>query len=317
MNDDARVPAPPPRVVAAAFSLAIDAVTVEVVVAFRAAGIRCILLKGPALARLLYEDGSDRPYGDVDLLVAPEDTPRAEQVLSGLDFVPPPDVVHFRPLHATSWRRGPLNVDLHENFVGIDRPSADVWTALTGATDRMIVDGVDVEVLGPAATAFQVALHAAQHGIRVAKPLRDLARALERFPESTWAAAASLADRLEATPAFATGLRLLPAGEVLADRLGLPRRRPAEVALRATTPAPVSRGFARLERTSGFAAKAALLVRELVPKAEFMRSRSRLARRGRVGLVAAYLWRPWWLLWHAGPALRAWRLAKKEARGGS
>jgi hypothetical protein len=275
MNDDPQVPAPPPRLVAAAISLGIDAVTAEVVQALHAAAIRSVLLKGPALVRALYADGADRPYGDIDLLVAPDDVPRAEQVLSELGFGPPPTIVHFSPRHAAGWRRGRLSVDLHHTFVGIDGPPADVWTALTHAT------------------------------------------ALERYSLSTWRAAAALADGLRATPAFATGLRLLPAGERLATELGLPRGRPAEVVLRAQTPRPLARGFARLERTASFRGKAALLLREFIPEPEFMRRSSKVARRGPAGLAAAYLGRPLWLIWHAGPALRAWRRAKKDAQADS
>jgi hypothetical protein len=305
-----------PGTAAAMVALALDAATAEVVQALRRERIRAVLLKGPALARLLYDSASERPYGDIDLLVDPREEQRAERVLMALGFAPPPDYVHQRPPHASSWRRGRdrVSIDLHRSLVGVGGPPQAVWKTLAADTDAMRVAGASVEVLNDSATAFQVALHAAQHGARIGKPLEDLTRALERFPEHTWTAAARMAEEMDAVPAFATGLRLVPVGAALADRLGLSRTRPPDVALRATTPPPVSRGFARLERTPGFSAKAVLVARELVPEVDFMRRSSRLARRGRLGLALAYAWRPWWLLWHAGPGLRAWRSAKKDAK---
>jgi len=57
------------RHLAAALSLHLDAVTAEVVEAFRAVGVRTILLRGPAVGKWLYQEVGDRSYVDVDLLV--------------------------------------------------------------------------------------------------------------------------------------------------------------------------------------------------------------------------------------------------------
>jgi hypothetical protein len=295
----------------AAFGLALDAAAAEVVQAFDDDGIRSILLRGPALSRL-YDRA--RPYGDVDLLVSPADARSAERILAALGFEPPPDIVHYRPPHADTWRRSDgMKVDLHRCLVGVAGEPAHIWDLLAKHTERIEVGGREVEVLDGPGQALELALHAAQHGVRVDKPLRDLTRALAQLPPDVWEAAAALAESLAATPAFSTGLRLLPAGRVIAARLGLPEATTAEIALRARTPVPMSRGFARLARTPGLRAKVALVARELVPEAEFMRIQSPLARRGRLGLLVAYLWRPLWLARHAIPALRAWRSAKRES----
>jgi hypothetical protein len=304
---------PPPNVRVAAAGLAVDAVTAEVTSALRRADIRSILLRGPALARLLYEDAL-RAYSDVDLFVAPDAVATAEGVLAEIGFEPSPNVVHLRPRHASTWRRPDrVNVDLHHTLVGVGQPSSHVWDALSAQTESLSVGGVTVEVLNPAASAMLVALHAAQHGVEVQRPMRDLERALARLPDEAWDTAASLARTLDATAAFATGLRLLPLGEHVAARLGLPQERSAEIALRARTPPPVSRGIMRLGKTRGVRAKAVLVARELVPETVFMRRQSTLARRGRLGLAAAYLYRPLWLVWHLVPAVRAWRRAQREA----
>jgi Uncharacterised nucleotidyltransferase len=61
------------RLVAAGVSLHLDAVTTEVVLALREAGIPSVLLRGPAIARWLYEDPTERSYVDTDLLGALDD----------------------------------------------------------------------------------------------------------------------------------------------------------------------------------------------------------------------------------------------------
>jgi hypothetical protein len=320
LNTDPMEPENPPQatdVMLVAAALVLDTAAAGVVAALSEGGVRSILLKGPATAQALYGDGTPRPYSDVDLLVAPWEWGHAGEILRELGFRRAPDIVHFRPAHAEPWRR-PLDgvaVDLHKDFVGVGRPAAEVWRQVARETEWLQVGECEFEVLSPPAAAFQLALHAAQHGVRTERPMRDLERALQRFSPEVWRAARLLAQRLDALPAFATGLRLHPAGRQLADQLGLANQTTPEVALRADTPLPVSRGLARLARTPGVRAKTALLARELFPTVEFMRIWAPLARRGRLGLLAAYAWRIPWLVWHGVPALRAWRRAKRKASG--
>lgn len=54
--------------------------------ALEAAGVRCLLLKGTALAYDLYESPSARSRGDSDLLVAPADLDRARAALAACGF---------------------------------------------------------------------------------------------------------------------------------------------------------------------------------------------------------------------------------------
>src|SRR3954467_5750138 len=73
------------RAAAVAGNLRIDAATAEVVRAFEAAGLRAVLLKGPALADW-YADDPTRSYLDSDLWVGPADVEAAGAVLAGLGF---------------------------------------------------------------------------------------------------------------------------------------------------------------------------------------------------------------------------------------
>jgi hypothetical protein len=302
---------------AMARTMGADRVTAEVVAAFRSAGIRSILLKGPALARWLYDNGSRREYVDADLLVSPQEFGRAEQVLARLGFAEVEEDMELPKrglVHAQAWERHPdlPPIDLHRTPFGVGVAPEEAWRALSGITETMAVAGTPVEVLSSPGRALVVALHAAQHRTEFAQPIEDLARAIERLPLEIWSEAAELAARLDATPTLAIGLRLLPDGVELAERLELVSAELIETAIRRGSPAEVALGFERLAQRSGLRAKLAMLARELVPTRSFMRWWSPLARRGWAGLALAYLWRPLWLLWQAGPSLRAWRRSRRE-----
>jgi Uncharacterised nucleotidyltransferase len=312
-----RDPASDAHLVGAALSLRADVLTREVVHALSAVGIEPILLRGPAIARLLYPEGAARTYGDVDLLIRTGDISSAEGVVSALGFedrTVSGVIEGDRPTYAHTWIRpgDAAVVDLHFTLSGAHAPPAEVWEICASEVERTSVGSIEVRVLRPPGQAVVVADHAAAHGVGVKKPLEDLTRALEQLPEETWREAAALAERLQATEAFAAGLRLLPTGEDLADRLALPRDVSVETALRASTAPPTALGFEWLSRTPGARPKIRFLARKLFPNADFMRAWSPLARRGRAGLVAAYAMRVFWLLRHALPGLIAWRRARTK-----
>jgi hypothetical protein len=295
---------------AVARRLVLEAATGEVWEALAADGVPSIVLKGPAVARWLYEDEPTRSYVDIDLLVAPDRFAEAGATLRRLGF----RRAHASE-HADVWARGAdgVVVDLHSYLVGAPR-GPDAWEVLAGLTERMEVGGRSVDVLDRSARALHVVLHAAQHGLREERSLGDLERALERLPPALWDEVAALAARLGAEGALATGLRLVARGREEAERLGLPSQRTAEQALRAATAPPTALGLQRFVRTPGVRAKARLLIEELAPSPSFMRAWSPLARRGPAGLGVAYVWRPVWLAWRLGPALRAWQRARRAAR---
>jgi hypothetical protein len=174
--------------------------------------------------------------------------------------------------------------------------------------------GASVEVPRADARLLLLALHAAQHGAREPQPLRDLARALDIGTRAEWRDAASLATPLGAEAAFAAGLGLLEPGQTLREEFRLSASPTVESALRATTAPALTLGLDWLVRLPGVRARLGFVVRKAFPPAGFMRTWSPLARRGRLALAAAYLWRPLWLLGRAGPAIRALRRARKESR---
>src|SRR3954452_14881584 len=70
----------------AAWELAVDAATVEVVAALDESGIRSLLIKGPAITCWLYDRFAARGYNDIDLLVSPTNWSRAVEILTRLGF---------------------------------------------------------------------------------------------------------------------------------------------------------------------------------------------------------------------------------------
>ena len=77
----ARLPARA-ELVAAGVNLVHDATAAEVVGALSDAGVRSIVLKGPAVIRWLYPEITDRFSVDVDMLVSPEDVDQAGRALA-------------------------------------------------------------------------------------------------------------------------------------------------------------------------------------------------------------------------------------------
>lgn len=298
------------ELLAQARTLSADAAAVEVVAALREAKVPVVLLKGRALAGWLYA-GDTRLYTDVDLLVAPDRVRVAEQVLARLGFGPVDEGLERPPhgmIHSVPWVRPSdlANVDLHRTLFGVGVAPAKVWQEVALAPEQISLNGLSIDVLPTAARALHVVLHAAQHDDGAHKALEDLARALRRVEPEVWAEAAALAERLDATPTFALGLGMLPEGEALARDLGVVGIDVARAATAKGSGAKLAVGFDRLSRTPGLRARAAMVAREAVPSRSFIRYWSPLARRGRAGLLVAYLWRPVWLLAHALPSIAAW-----------
>jgi hypothetical protein len=300
---------------ALAQTVAVDAVTAEVTQALQQRGVPAIVLKGPGIAAWLYGTGANRTYRDTDLLIRAEDRRAAEETLreAGFEDALGP-LAHPRMESDSSypWRRGVTEVDLHTTIWGLGAPADQVWAELSRDPDTLVIADTEVRVPSVEGRALHVALHAAHHGDGSPKALDDLARAVATAPDRLWDAAASLAARLGASGAFATGLRLVPEGEAIARRLGLEHATSVEALLDASQ-VPLAWGFEELAATPGVAGKVKLLARELAPSPAFMRWWSPLARRGRMGLIAAYATRPLLLATRAVPGFRAWRRARARA----
>jgi hypothetical protein len=209
----------------------VDAAAIEALEALGRTGVDALLLKGAALARLLYRDDEARGYFDVDLLVAPSQVRAAGRALTGLGYKNIGEVQGIDDvagiLHAEVWSArvpgfGQLLIDLHWRLDGCEAPSEVIWNVLSARRKFVELDGNQVATLDQPGLALHLALHVAQHGPDDLKAMGDLERGTERWPRATWEQAAELAYELDATEAFSAGLRLLPDGATLARELGLP-----------------------------------------------------------------------------------------------
>lgn len=304
---------------AAAAGLAIQAAAAQAVVALHDAGIRSILLKGASFDHWLYEPDEPRAYGDIDLLVSPGDVERCRPVLERLGYREQHEArapTHVD--HARVWLRAEdkMPIDLHRSLVGLTVPASEAWDALSARTESLTVVGTEVEILREPARALQVGLHAMVHGKDTEKTLIDLERALERASEPVWREAAELARRLGAETPFATGLRLLPEGRAMADRLELTADRTVETAMFAESVPYSSWMVNRLANTPGLGAKLRIVAGLLAPPPESMRVWYPIARRGPLGLALSYPRRFAWLVTATGPAVMGWWRGRRRARRG-
>jgi Uncharacterised nucleotidyltransferase len=275
----------------------VDAATAEVLAAFATAGVDALLLKGAALANLLYVPGEHRDYSDADLLVAPSQLDAAERCLEKLGYSNADTVTGVDDVggvvHAHTWiRAGSTDssmIDLHRWLPGSESPPAVAWDALLARTTRIDVAGRQAAVLDRAGQAMHLAIHAAQHGTAYEKPLAELSMALTRWATDVWDTAAELANEIGATHMFATGLRLLPEGAAEASRLELPSTAELDWTIRHRSARP--RGtfhIQALAEASGLGERLRILRLALLPARTWIRYEYRWARHGRLRLIAAY-----------------------------
>ncbi len=214
-----------------------ELLTVRLLAALEAAGVRALPLKGPLLGERLHGDAGARLSADVDVLVAHEQLAHAEQVVRGLGWrLEPPrepgdaatPVLHERLVHP----QGLPDVELHWRVHWYEaRFSAELLARSAAGADGWLVPRPDDEL------AMLLLLYARDGfaGLRLAC---DVAAWWDRYgaelgPDGVGGPAA-------AHPATA---RALATATVVAERLvGLP----AERVLPRAQLAPASRGALRL-----------------------------------------------------------------------
>jgi len=299
----------------AARSLLVDRWTAEVIGALQAAGLRPVLLKGPAIARWLYaDDPTARPYVDVDVLVGPTEIEGARSVLSRLGFVNATEqVADDIETHADEWGRARdgAAVDLHRTLHGCEELSdADVWAAVTAAPERLDVAGVVVEVPGAAFRTLHVVLHVRTTDGPGRQRWSDLSRAVEQVDRMVWEEAAQLARALGVDGEMGTTLRMI--NPALADDLELVAPAPARLFLRHEGTEALS--LARLGQLKGVSVKARYIRQKLLPPPAFLRERISLANSGRLGLLCAYPLRLAWCLIRLPAGTWGWLRARRHHR---
>ncbi|MGA9285529.1 MAG: nucleotidyltransferase family protein [Solirubrobacteraceae bacterium] len=299
-------------------NFAVDALTAEVAGVFGREGIETIVLKGPVLARWLYP-GEVRPYVDSDLMVARENRAPAVGVLERLGFAEHlpwmPTPLSLDPGGTAFNRPGEGMVDLHCQLPGLDGDPDAIWSRFVADAERQVIAGVELRVPDRDTVLLHVVLHAAHHADHGGgKPLEDLRRALARAEESEWLRALELARAYCGVPAFAAGLLLLPEGGDLARGLNLGEVRSLQHEIRRENNVIAEELYILLCANAGVGLKLATAISDLFPRPDYMRWWSPLARRGKLGLAGAYVWRAMWVIGQAPRALHTlWRV--RQAKG--
>jgi hypothetical protein len=174
-------------------ALPLIAASLEVWAALQAAGLRALLLKGPALAQQTTGKAWSRGGGDVDVLVDPADLPAAVAVLEGLGYSSPPGLF---PRDLTSpWGRyarwashelslcrdGSPWLDLHWalNTVRAPLPSFEI---LWREREEVVLNGRSVPTLCRRHAFMHACLHAASDQWMDLRHLLDLARLAPALP---------------------------------------------------------------------------------------------------------------------------------------
>ena len=112
-------------------------VLAEILAAYSTAGIQALVVKGAALAHLIYEQPELRPMADIDILVSRSDARRAQQLLAELDFQAPlPSNGRLPDKHLAVARRPVggmvVSVEIHHNLFDADYPASLELSDLAG-----------------------------------------------------------------------------------------------------------------------------------------------------------------------------------------
>lgn len=146
---------------------------VQVVAAFKRAGVAALPVKGVTLAETLYGSLALRPLGDLDVLVRPSDLPAARAALSALGFFqaaePGYENAHH-PYHDPPYyvkaQSGMICLELHwglwaNHFFQLE--TDDLWRRAVVAR----IHGADLSILSPEDTLLHLAIHRSRSALRL------------------------------------------------------------------------------------------------------------------------------------------------------
>ena len=284
-------PDQPPRPSSRAWTELLHA---EVAYLLRTAGIDVLHIKGPTVARWLYDD-DEREWGDVDILVAPSQLQDALAVLADRGLVEryPGVNQHTTDDHAVTIARtdpsiGFDEVDVHYRFEGIDADPERAFDELWRRREPDQLAHTDVWFPDLTTRALLVALNSARSA-GSSKALGDLRRLLDDGAGVEWDLVVDLARRLDALSALRAGLELDPAGHDVIASNSL-----ADVAVSREWRMRVSRAPRtawRLDelRRMPLSRRPGAVARWVIPSPAVLRMRDPRAEAGRAALLVAYL----------------------------
>lgn len=186
----------------------------EIALALNAAKVAWCVLKGLPLALRHYGDLAARQVGDIDLLVAPRDTPAADYALRGIGWrregadsdleLPPPRFWHEQRYARPGGLTLELHHRLHPNLHLLPIPTE----TLLANTEPVALGGVAVPVLDPVSELLYLSTHGCRHGWFRLMWVCDIAAIVARAEPSTLEAARRTARQLGLLQPLGQALRL-------------------------------------------------------------------------------------------------------------
>ncbi len=169
------------------------------------AGIEAVLFKGAAMCALYYAHPGDRMMADVDVLVRPDDAPRAAQVLerAGWESTARPGI-GLR--HALGFGIPPdAGLDLHGRPVHEPVDPEPFWQAAGAAS----IGGAEVRVLHPSDELLVMCVHAQYPNARGTRWVADVAVLVRAAGKRLdWQRLVARAEELQVTAAVERALRI-------------------------------------------------------------------------------------------------------------
>jgi len=169
-----------------AHTLMLRAVATEVLRQFAGAGIDVVMLRGQAVADVLYSPPTLRPQVDIDLLIRENDVQQVSDMLAKAGF-------SCLPHHSLLFRRGEVLLDMHTEPLGIERIAS--WALLTPLRADAIFEhahqgsllGVDALLTNDALQLPYLSFHAMKHSFERLLWLWDIALLARKIGEAdTW-----------------------------------------------------------------------------------------------------------------------------------
>lgn len=197
-------------------SLYLSAVLCEVVKTFEGDNLPLLTFKGPALAVAAYGDVSLRQFGDLDVLVLPEDVKRARDLLINQLFAAAADLddagwqkilqseYHLCFLHAEHRCLLELHWRVLPRYFGFSFDTRDLWHRHI----KLDVPGGTVRTLSNEDYLLVLCAHAAKHAWERLSWLCDVAEILRRDSSLDWDYLIYEARRLEGENYLRLGLIL-------------------------------------------------------------------------------------------------------------
>ena len=185
----------------------------KVLVSLRQRKVETIVLKGAALAEMVYPHSTLRPMSDVDILVRKNNVAEAEATLMNMGYRVDADAKQQRlkeHYHLVFTKPGHTNIELHWH---VKRPSGPFRIDIDALWQRcqpVKIAGIDALLFSPEDLLLYLCQHFWKHeftgGIR---PLCDIAEVIKHYGEKIdWKKAAARSSEWEMNPCTYVGLRL-------------------------------------------------------------------------------------------------------------